>query len=86
MTHIAKKIAVLILTLLLILSFSSCGTTAYTKAGISFEIPSRFEPRAVAGAEFAYGDDEAFIVFNKRTRNELMAGGLSVLDVAEFTE
>ena len=86
MTNTAKKISVLILTLLLALSFTACGTAKYSKLGISFEIPKHFEPRAVSGAVFAYGDDESFIVFTRRTSAELSANGLSVLDVAEFTD
>lgn len=82
----ARWITLLILTLILAFSLTACGTAAYSKAGISFEIPKSFEPRAVVGADFAYGSDEAFIVFNKRTRSELEAGGLSELDVAEFTD
>ena len=81
-----KRVFLLTLTLLLLVSLSSCGSTKYTKLGISFEIPKRFEPRAVTGALFAYGDDESFIVFTRRTRNELLAGGLSEINVSEFTD
>jgi len=86
MNNQARRIVLSILTLILAFSLTACGTVTYTRAGISFEIPKSFEPRAVVGADFAYGGDEAFIIFNKRTRNELQAGGLSELDVAEFTD
>ena len=86
MKNTAKKITLSILTLLLAFSCIACGTKSYSKSGISFDIPSRFEPRAVVGADFAYGDDESFIVFNKRTRSQLMANGLSELNVTEFTD
>lgn len=86
MTRKAIRITLLILTLILAFSLTACGTASYSKAGIYFEIPKSFEPRAVVGADFAYGSDEAFIVFNKRTRSELQADGLSELDVAEFTD
>ena len=86
MRSTAKRISLLLIVLLLLPSLAACGNTGYTKLGISFEIPSRFEPRAVAGASFAYGDDESFIVFTRRTRAELSANGLSELNVAEFTD
>lgn len=76
----------LILILIFSLALASCGTTVYDKPGITFEIPSRFEQRAIERALYAYGDDESFIVFNKRTRGELLADGLSELDVAEFAD
>ena len=81
-----RVLALVILSALMLLSLASCGSVKYSKLGISFEIPRRFEPRALAGASFAYGDDESFIVFTRRTRSELQAGGLSELDVAEFTD
>ena len=86
MKRIFKRALVLALTFLLMLSFASCGSAKYTKLGISFEIPKRFEPRAVTGGTFAYGDDESFIVFTRRTRNELAAGGLLEINVSEFTD
>lgn len=81
-----RVLALVILSALMLLSLASCGSVKYSKLGISFEIPRRFEQRALAGASFAYGDDESFIVFTRRTRSELQAGGLSELDVAEFTD
>ena len=75
---------ILILTLIFCLALTSCGTTLYEKPGITFELPSRFEQRSIEKALYAYGDDESFVVFNKRTRSELQANGLSVLDAAEF--
>ena len=81
-----RTVAALLVTVIALLSLSACGTTVYSKPGISFEIPSRFEPRAIAGAAFAYGDDESFIVFTKRTKSELAMNGLSELDVPGFTE
>ena len=86
MRSTAKKILSLILTLLLALSLTACGTAKYSKLGISFEIPKSFEPRAVAGALFAYGDDESFIVFTRRTASELSSLGISGLDVPAFTD
>ena len=86
MKRILKIILILTLTLGLLLTLTACGSTKYTKLGVTFEIPSRLEPRAVAGAAFAYGDDESFIVFTRRTKSELLASGLSELDVAEFTD
>ena len=86
MKSTAKKLLSLILTLLLVLSFTACGTTNYSKLGISFELPKSFEPRAVAGAVFAYGDDESFIVFTRRTATELSSLGISGLDVPAFTD
>lgn len=86
MRKILKSILVSSLAFLLLLSLTACGTAKYSKLGISFEIPSRFEPRAIAGAAFAYGDDEAFIVFTRRTRSEILANGLSELNVSEFTD
>jgi hypothetical protein len=81
-----RALALMILTAILLLTLTSCGSVKYSRLGISFEIPRRFEPRALAGATFAYGDDEAFIVFTRRTQSELLAGGLSELNVAEFTD
>lgn len=81
-----KTYFLLILILISGLALVSCGTTVYDKPGITFEIPSRFEQQAIDKALYAYGDDESFIVFNKRTRAELLADGLSVLDVAEFAD
>ena len=86
MRKILKSILVSSLALLLLFSLSACGSVKYSKLGISFEIPKRFEPRAIAGAAFAYGDDESFIVFTRRTRSELLAGGLSEINVSEFTD
>ena len=83
-----KKTYFLFLILILISGFAlaSCGTTVYEKPGITFELPSRFEQQAIDKALYAYGDDESFVVFNKRTRAELLADGLSVLDVVEFAD
>lgn len=86
MRKILKSILMSSLALLLLFSLSACGSVKYSKLGISFEIPKRFEPRAIAGAAFAYGDDESFIVFTRRTRSELLAGGLSEINVSEFTD
>ena len=86
MKRTLTRALILTLTLGLLLTLAACGSTKYTKLGVSFEIPSRLEPRAVAGAAFAYGDEESFIVFTRKTKSELEASGLSSLDVAEFTD
>ena len=86
MRNAAKRISLMLLAVLLLISLAACGNTRYSKLGISFEIPSRLEPRAVAGAVFAYGDGESFIVFTRRTRAELSANGLSEINVSEFTD
>lgn len=77
-----------LLALILILSLTlvSCGTTRYEKQGISFELPSSFEQRAIENALYAYGDDEAYIVFNKHTKSALAAQGITTLDVAAFID
>ena len=86
MKNTAIKFIILTLTLALLLAaLTSCGVTQYSRLGISFEIPSDFEERANAGALMAFGNDEAFIVFNKYTTAELALAGLT-LDVAAFTE
>ena len=86
MKKTAVKFVILVLTLaLLSVALTSCGMAQYSRLGISFEIPSNFEERANAGALMAFGNDEAFIVFNKYTAAELSLAGLT-LDVPSFTE
>ena len=81
------KLLTLTLTLVLILSMlTSCGMKSYSRLGISFELPADFEERAVAGALMAFGNDEAFVVFNKYTLGDLSKLGLSTLDVQNYTE
>ena len=83
-----KRFFPMLLALILIVALAlvSCGTTRYEKQGISFELPSRFEQRAIANALYAYGDDESYIVFNKHTKSALALQGISTLDVAEFVD
>ena len=83
-----KRFFPMLLALILIvaLALASCGTTRYEKQGISFELPSRFEQRAIANALYAYGDDESYIVFNKHTKSALALQGISTLDVADFVD
>ena len=83
-----KRFFPMLLALILIvaLALASCSTTRYEKQGISFELPSRFEQRAIANALYAYGDDESYIVFNKHTKSALALQGISTLDVAEFVD
>ena len=76
----------LVFTLIFCITLTSCGTTRYEKQGISFELPSRFEQRAIENALYAYGDDESYIVFNKHTKSALALQGISTLDVAEFVD
>ena len=82
-----KSLAILLVfTLVFCLTLTSCGTTRYEKPGISFELPSRFEQRAIENALYAYGDDESYIVFNKHTKSALAMQGISSLDVAAFVD
>ena len=81
-----RGIALIALIAVLAMALASCGTSSYSRLGISFEIPSRFEEKAVAGAKMAFGDDESFIVFNKYTETELASIGVENLDVKEYTE
>jgi hypothetical protein len=83
---LSKITAALLVAVILALTLASCGTTVYKKQGITFELPSSFEQRAIENALYAYGDDESFIVFTKRTKSELAMNGLSELDVPGFTE
>ncbi len=76
----------LVFTLIFCITLTSCGTTRYEKQGISFELPSRFEQRAIENALYAYGDDESYIVFNKHTKSALAVQGITTLDVAEFVD
>ena len=77
---------ILIFTLILSIALTSCGTTVYKKQGITFELPSSFELRAIPNALYAYGNDESYIVFNKHTKSALSAQGITTLDVAEFVD
>ena len=83
---ISKIIAAELVAVILTLALVSCGTTVYKKQGITFELPSSFEQRAIENALYAYGDDESYIVFNKHTRSALATQGITTLDVAEFVE
>ena len=86
MKNTAVKFTALALMLALLLAaLTSCGMAQYSRLGISFELPRDFEERANAGALMAFGNDEAFIVFNKYTAAELSLAGLT-LDVSSFTE
>ena len=76
----------LVFTLILCITLTSCGTTRYEKQGITFELPSSFEQRAIENALYAYGDDESYIVFNKHTKSALAAQGITTLDVTEFVD
>ena len=77
-------LTLLIFTLIFCITLTSCGTTRYEKQGITFEIPSRFEQRAIPNALYAYGDEESYIVFNKHTKSALSTQGITTLDVDEF--
>ena len=79
-------LTLLIFTLILCIALTSCGTRKYEKQGITFELPSSFEQRAIENALYAYGDDESYIVFNKHTKSALAAQGITTLDVAEFVD
>lgn len=79
-------LTLLVFTLILCIALTSCGTTVYKKQGITFELPSSFEQRAIENALYAYGDDESYIVFNKHTKSALATQGITTLDVAEFVE
>lgn len=79
-------LTLLVFTLILCTALTSCGTTVYKKQGITFELPSSFEQRAIENALYAYGDDESYIVFNKHTKSALATQGITTLDVAEFVE
>ena len=83
---ISKIISAALVAVILTLALASCGTTVYKKQGITFELPSSFEQRAIENALYAYGDDESYIVFNKHTRSALATQGITTLDVAEFVE
>ena len=79
-------LTLLVFALILCIALTSCGTTVYKKQGITFELPSSFEQRAIENALYAYGDDESYIVFNKHTKSALATQGITTLDVAEFVE
>ena len=76
----------LVFTLIFCITLTSCGATRYEKQGITFELPSSFEQRAIPNALYAYGDDESYIVFNKHTKSSLAAQGITTLDVDEFVD
>ena len=87
MKRTSFKLVTLVLTVALMGALLvSCGTSRYSRLGISFEIPRNFEERANPDALMAFGSDEAFIVFNKYTAADLALAGLSELDVQGFTE
>ena len=83
---VSRITAVLLVAVILALTLASCGTTVYKKQGITFELPSSFEQRAIENALYAYGDDESYLVFNKHTKSALATQGITTLDVAEFVE
>ena len=87
MKKVLTKLLILAVSIILPISMlASCGMQSYSRLGISFEIPSKYEERAVAGALMAFGDEESFIVFNKYSLADLSKLGLSTLDVQNYTE
>jgi len=84
--NVLRTALALILLAACLLSLASCTEREYSRLGISFKIPSSFKEKAVAGAKMAFGDDEAFIVFNKFDKAMLGGLGLSPDDVKGYTD